>query len=162
MSERTIQSDMWDDDENTSAEPTPHQPLTREEAQALMARERGVSPWTVLCAQAAAGLVVAAVAELLTGRGAVFWSALYGAAVVVLPGALLAHGITGRRGGAAPSVNAIRFLGWEFAKIGLAVAMLVLANWIVVPLSWPAMLVALVVCMKMYWLALLWRRRQHC
>jgi ATP synthase protein I len=26
------------------------------------------------------------------------------------------------------------------------------------PLSWPALLVGLVVCLKMYWVALLWRR----
>ena len=29
---------------------------------------------------------------------------------------------------------------------------------IVQPLSWPALLVSLVVCLKMYWVALLWRR----
>jgi len=27
------------------------------------------------------------------------------------------------------------------------------------PLSWPALLVALVLCIKVYWLALLWRGR---
>jgi len=36
--------------------------------------------------------------------------------------------------------------------------MLVLAPQIVQPLSWPALLTTLVLCMKMYWLALLWRR----
>jgi ATP synthase protein I len=27
------------------------------------------------------------------------------------------------------------------------------------PLSWPALLVAMVLCMKVYWFALLWRGR---
>ena len=48
---------------------------------------------------------------------------------------------------------------WEMVKIGFSVPMLVLAPKIVQPLSWPALLVALVLCMKVYWLALLWRRR---
>ena len=37
--------------------------------------------------------------------------------------------------------------------------MLVVAGKIVQPLVWPALLVGLVVCMKVYWVALLWRRR---
>lgn len=41
----------------------------------------------------------------------------------------------------------------------LAVAMLALAPRIVVPLSWPALLIGMVMCLKVYWLALLWRRR---
>jgi ATP synthase protein I len=47
---------------------------------------------------------------------------------------------------------------WEMVKIGVSVLMLVLAPKIVQPLSWPALLVALVLCMQVYLLALLWRR----
>jgi ATP synthase protein I len=36
--------------------------------------------------------------------------------------------------------------------------MLMLANRIVQHLSWPALLVSLVICMKVYWVALSWRR----
>jgi ATP synthase protein I len=43
-------------------------------------------------------------------------------------------------------------------KIAVSVVMLMLANRIVQHLSWPALLVSLVVCMKVYWLALMWRR----
>jgi ATP synthase protein I len=39
------------------------------------------------------------------------------------------------------------------------VAMLALAPRFVQPLSWPALLAAMVLCMKVYWLALLWRGR---
>jgi ATP synthase protein I len=158
MSDREIRSDPWADDENSSAEPTPYRRLTREEAQALVAREKGVSPWWVLTAQAAVGLVLAALAGLVTGQGAVFWSALYGAGVVVLPGALMARGMTSRLSSASPGVSAVSFMGWEFVKIGVSVALLMLAYRIVVPLSWPALLAGLVVCIKVYWVALLWRR----
>jgi ATP synthase protein I len=44
-------------------------------------------------------------------------------------------------------------------KIAVSVVMLILATRIVQHLSWPALLVGLVVCMKVYWLALLWRGR---
>jgi ATP synthase protein I len=48
---------------------------------------------------------------------------------------------------------------WELLKILVSVVMLVLAPKLVQSLSWPALLVALVVCIKVYWLALLWRGR---
>jgi ATP synthase protein I len=48
---------------------------------------------------------------------------------------------------------------WEMVKIGVAVALLAAAPRVVQGLSWPALLVAMVVCMKVNWLALLWRRR---
>jgi ATP synthase protein I len=38
--------------------------------------------------------------------------------------------------------------------------MLALAPKLVQPLSWPALLVGLVLCMKVYWLALSWRGRK--
>ena len=88
------------------------------------------------------------------------WSALYGAAVVVVPGALMARGMTSRLSSMSPGASAVSFMLWEMVKIGVSVAMLVLAPRIVQPLSWPALLVGLVVCMKVYWVALLWRRRR--
>ena len=54
--------------------------------------------------------------------------------------------------------GAMAFMLWEMVKIGVSVAMLALAPRLVPALSWPALLVGLVVCMKVYWLALLWRR----
>ena len=43
---------------------------------------------------------------------------------------------------------------WECVKIAVSVALLMLAARIVQPLSWPALLVGLVVCIKVYWVAL--------
>jgi ATP synthase protein I len=45
-------------------------------------------------------------------------------------------------------------------KIGVAIAMLVIAAKVVPGLSWPALLVTMVVCIKVNWVALLWRGRR--
>jgi len=113
----------------------------------------------VLGAQAAVGAVVALLAALLTGSQAVGWSSLYGAATVVIPGALMARGMTSRLSSVSPGVSAVSFMLWEMLKIAASIAMLMLAPKIVQNLSWPALLVGLVLCMKVYWLALLWRGR---
>ena len=88
------------------------------------------------------------------------WSVLYGAATVVVPGALMARGMTSRLTSMAPGVSAVSFMLWEFGKIGVSVAMLALAPKLVPGLSWPALLVALIVCIKVYWVALSWRGRK--
>ena len=139
----------------------PCKSLTREEARALLASSsHSVSPWRVIAVQAAVGAVVALVAGLLTARWGVFWSALYGAGVVVVPGALMARGMTSALTSVSPGASAVSFMLWEFVKIGVSVVLLVLATRIVQPLSWPALLVSLVLCIKVYWVALAWRRRR--
>jgi ATP synthase protein I len=104
-------------------------------------------------------VAVALLALLLTGRQEVGWSALYGAATVVVPGALMARGMTSRLSSMNAGASAVSFMLWEAVKIAVSVAMLMLAPKLVQSLSWPALLVALVLCMKVYWLALLWRGR---
>ena len=132
--------------------------LTHEEAQRVKAGIPQVSPWRVVAAQAAAGLVCWAVTWLLTRSGGAAWSSLYGAAAVVVPSALLARGMT--RGTRSPVAAAAGFLFWEMLKIGVAIAMLVIAARVVPGLSWPALLITMVVCMKVNWVALLWRPRR--
>jgi ATP synthase protein I len=131
--------------------------LTREEAAALRAKNPVVSPWRIVAAQAVAGLLCALVVAVFTQRLAPIGSALYGAAVVVIPSAVLARGLA--RGAGGPAAVAASFLFWELVKIALAVAMLVAAARFAPELSWPALLVTMVVCMKLGWLALLQRRR---
>lgn len=140
------------------AEPEVFKALTREEAQALRASIPQVSPWRVVAGQVAAGVLCSLLAWLVTQRGPVAWSALYGAAAVVVPGALLARGMT-RNSRPDPGAAVFGFVFWELVKIGVAVAMLVAAPRVVPELSWPALLVAMVVCVKVNWWALLWRRR---
>ena len=154
MPEKRIRSGAWDDE----AEEAAFQPLTRAEAQALRDRHPQVPVWWVVAAQAVVGGVVALVAVLVSGDASVFGSALYGAAVVVVPGALMARGMSSRLSSVSPGASAVSFMLWEMVKIAVSVLMLALAPKIVQPLSWPALLASLVVCLNVYLLALLWRR----
>jgi ATP synthase protein I len=151
------EADGRDSDWGVPAEP-PAPPLTREQAQALTARHPRISPWRVITVQVLVALSLAVVAWLWSGRREVVASLLYGGATVVVPGMLMARGLTSRLATATPGSGAMAFMLWEMVKIGVSVAMLVLANRIVQPLSWPALLVGLVVCLKVYWVALAWRR----
>lgn len=156
MSDRPSRSDAWNTEEGGVGS-APFKVWTRQEAQALRALEPPVSPWRVVGAQAVVGVVVAAVVWAITGELPAGLSALYGAAVVVVPAGLMARGMTSRLSSMSPGSSAVSFMLWEMMKIGVSVAMLMLAPKFVQPLSWPALLVALVLCIKVYWLALLWR-----
>jgi ATP synthase protein I len=158
--ERTLRSHAWDDDTDDFGAAA-IKPLTREQARALVADDpHSVSPWRVIAVQAAVGVLVALLSGLVSAKWNVFWSALYGAGVVVVPGALMARGMTSALSRMSPGASAVSFMSWEFVKIGVSVVLLVLATRIVQPLSWPALLVAAAVCIKVYWLALAWRRRR--
>ena len=141
------------------ADERPFKRLTRAEAEALRARQPVLSPWRVVAAQAGLGAVIAAVAWLVSGSLEVAVSALYGALVVVIPAALMARGTTSRLSRLSVATSAFSVLLWSMVKIGTSVLMLVLAPRVVQGLSWPALLIALVLCMQIYWLALLWRGR---
>ena len=140
----------------------PFKTLTHEEAAVLRAKIPPLSPWRVVAAQTAAGLVCGAIIWGFTQRSGAVWSALYGAAIVVIPGALLARGMTRSARGASANPGALMFgfMLWEAIKMCVAVAMLVAAAKVVPDLSWPALLVAMVVCIKVNWVALLWRSRR--
>jgi ATP synthase protein I len=144
-------------DTDAGQDEPPFQPLTPQEAQAWKARNPWVSPWRIVAAQAALGLVCALVVWWITRRDSAAWSALYGMGVVVLPGSLLARGMAKRTSN--PAAAAAGFMFWEMVKIAVAVTMLVVAVKVVPDLSWPALLVTMVVCMKMGWLVLLCKRR---
>lgn len=138
---------------------------SRQEAEAWRRENPPLSPWRVVAVQAVAGLACSAITMGLTQRSEAAWSALYGAAVVVVPTALLARGMTRdlsavKSAQGAAGVAVFSFMLWEMVKIGVAVAMLAAAPRVVADLSWPALLVAMIVCVKMNWLALLWRRRR--
>lgn len=139
-------------------EPEDVKPWSAAQAAAWRRSHPSVSPWKVVAAQWLAGLVCGGVAWCLSGSGTVTASALYGAAAVVVPSALLARGMT--RGAGSPVAAAAGFMFWEMLKMGVALAMLVIAPKVVPHLSWPAMLATMVVCIKVNWLALLWRGRR--
>ncbi len=141
----------FDDDADQLA----YKPMTRAEAEAFRRDHPVLSPWRVIAAQLALGAVAVAVAWLLADAiGAI--SAAYGAAVVVVPGALMARGATSRLSSVSPLVSAVSMLWWGFVKMALSVAMLVFAARIVPGVVWPALLASMVLCMLSYWFALLW------
>jgi ATP synthase protein I len=143
----------WDEEDN----PQDFKPLTPLEAQQLRNTLGHTSVWRVVAAQAVVGVLCTAAFGFFSQQASMAWSALYGAAAVVLPSCLLARGMT--RGTSTPVAAAMGFMFWEMLKIGVAIAMLVIAAKVVPRLSWPALLLTMVVCMKVNWLALLWRGR---
>jgi ATP synthase protein I len=83
-------------------------------------------------------------------------SALYGAVVVVVPNALMARGVFGRRAGR--SVGGL--LVWEILKLCLSGALLVLAPVVLRPIDWAALLVTMVLCLKSIAVALFIQQRR--
>ena len=117
----------WNEEDEAQA--STFKALTREQAQALRAKDPPLSPWRVIVLQ-------------------------------LVPGALMARGMTSRLSSVSPGASAVSVLLWSSVKILVSVAMLVVANRVVQPLVWPALLIGLVLCMKIYVVALLWRQRR--
>jgi ATP synthase protein I len=140
-------------------EEPPFKPLTADQARRLREQNPPVSPWWVVAGQALVGLVVALAAWALTGRQNVGWSAGYGALAVVIPAAIFARGLTGRFSSLNAGAAAVGFMLWEMVKIASSIALMAAAPRLVPELSWPALLVGLVLTMKVYWIALLYRPR---
>ena len=163
MTDRPIQHNgrnaLWDDGADGVANAS-FKSLSREEVAVLRAQEPPVSPWRVVVAQAAVGVVAALIGWAVTGLAHVGWSLLYGAAAVVVPGALMVRGITRPVARASAGAGMASFFVWETVKVGLSVAMLVSAPALLQPVSWPALLAGLVLCLKCYGVALLWRGRK--
>ena len=131
-----------------------HRPLSKSEAEILRQKNPSFSPWVVLVGQTAAGLLTAVACGAVTGRSSLGWSVLYGAMAIVVPSAIFARGLLSRVTSMNPSAAVTGFFLWEMVKIGLVLAMLFAAPKLVTNLSWPAMLIGLVVTMKAVWLVL--------
>lgn len=149
----------WDDDsQGDAADEAAFKALTREEAQALRAKNPPLSPWRVVAAQAVAGVLCAALWWLFTQEGGKAWSALFGAIAVVVPNALMAWGTTRRPVGHAGAAL-LSMMFWELIKILLVIAILVAVAKTASDLSWPALLLTMIVSLKVNWLVLLTRGR---
>jgi ATP synthase protein I len=132
----------------------PVSPLSAEEARRVREQNPPVSPWWVVVGQAGVGVVAALLAWAFTGKQNVGWSVAYGALAVLVPAAVFARGLTGRFSSVNAGTAAVGFLLWEMVKVALTFAMLVAAPRLVAGLSWPALLIGLVLAMKVYWVAL--------
>lgn len=134
------------------------EPLTAEQVAELCKHQPLLSVWRVVGAQVVLGLLVATLVWFVSGQMAAVYSAVYGALAVIVPAALFARGLTSRVASANVGTAVFGFFLWEMVKIGLTVAMLFAAPRLVNDLSWPAMLAGLVVTMKVYWVALGFRK----
>lgn len=141
------------------AEVSDFKPLTAEQAQRLREQHPESSPWWVIAAQVAAGLLAAGIAWAWARQPSAAGSAFYGALAVTLPAALFLKAT--RRGTQQLSQSAVmlRFFVWELIKIVLTVALLAAAPWLIGDLHWLALVAGVVVALKMYWVALLVRPR---
>jgi ATP synthase protein I len=133
-------------------------PLTRIQAQALVAAHPAVSPWWVVAGQMLVGMLAVLVAWVVFGEVSAK-SVACGALAVVIPAALFARGLTSQFAKANPGAAVVSFFVWELVKIVVTVGVLLVAHRLVKDLSWPAMLVGLVVTLKVYWLALAFKRK---
>ena len=147
-------TDSWQDDAERCERP----PLTREQAQQLLAAKPGVSVWRVVGLQLVLGALVAAGAAGLAGATAAI-SALYGALIVMLPAALFATGMQRWLINLKPAFALFGFAFGELLKIALTVVLLLLAPRLLPTLNWPALLVGLAAVLQAYWIALLLRGR---
>lgn len=144
------------DDES---ENPPVKALTRAEAQAFRLSRPQLSPWRVVAAQVVVGGVLGSVAWLVWGRSDFTQSVLYGVFVAVLPGALMARGMTSRLTGLSVASSAAGVMVWSLVKISVSICALLLAPKLIQPLNWPCLLASMALCMQVYWVALLWRGR---
>jgi len=146
-------------EQEIDAEDSDFKPLTAEQAQQLREANPEPSPWWVVVAQVVVGVLAAGIAWMWTGRPGAGMSALYGAMAVAIPAALFVRGAM--RGSQAGSQSAAmqRFFVWELIKLGLTVAFLAAAPWVVGNLNWLALLAGVVAAIKMYWVALVVRPR---
>jgi ATP synthase protein I len=131
-------------------------PMTAQEAKAWRASQPTLSVWKVVGVQLMLALVLALSASWIWGRSSVAFSLMYGAFAVVLPSALFARGMTSRLASVNAVSAAMSFAVWQGVKMVLTVLLLVLAPKVLNEVSWPALLVGLLLTMKVYWLALAW------
>jgi len=141
----------WDDED-----PLPRR-LSAQEAEAFRNQRSAPSPWRVVLVQIETGAVISLLFGLVSGLPAL-WSALFGAATAIVPGALMARGATRMADVKSPMATALSLLGWESAKIICSVAMLVLGL-LRLHLQGGPLLVTLGGCLVVYWVALAWRSR---
>ncbi len=109
----------------------------------------------VVLLQGIAALSVTLVAWALGGTAAA-WSALAGGAACVVPNGLFALRLAAAARRPQGTSAATFFVG-EFLKVASTVALLALVAWAYQDLVWLAMIAAVIVTLKSYFIALIWR-----
>jgi ATP synthase protein I len=109
----------------------------------------------VVLLQGIAALLVALVAGVIGGAAAA-WSALAGGAACVVPNGLFALRLAAAARRPQGAGVATFFVG-EFLKVASTVALLLFVIWAYRDLVWLAMIAAVIVTLKSYFIALIWR-----
>jgi ATP synthase protein I len=135
--------------------------MTPGEAQKFRQENPGLSPWSVVVGQSVVGVMLAGLAWLLTQQREIAVSVACGALATTLPAAVFARGLMGRFASLSIASAVTSFFLWELVKIVMTVTIMLTAHRWVSDLNWPAMLVGLVVTMKVYWLASLFRGKRQ-
>jgi ATP synthase protein I len=147
----------WDEERDVSQE---YVTLSADEARSWRKRHTQINIWNVLGIQAIVGLgatFLSYLVQICVGLHQVWSSTLYGALVVLLPGALFARGLGSKFGSASVGASVLKFFVWESVKIAFSIAMLMSANrWMGGELSWPALLFGLIVTFKGFWGFVVW------
>lgn len=131
-------------------------PWSAEQAQQWRAAHPPLSPWPVVGVQAAAGVLVVAVAWLVWGgQPPLIWSAAYGALAAWLPAVLFARMVARRMRRQTNAASALlALMVGEGIKIALTVALLLAAPQVLAQVHWLALLAGFVVTIKAAWVAL--------
>jgi ATP synthase protein I len=125
---------------------------SRADAAELRKTQPAISPWRVVLWMLMAAVGIGAI-SLIAFDVPTALSAAYGSLAVSLPAALLARGMTSPLSSMNAVSSVLAFMLWEMVKIGLSISMLVLAPSLIVDLSWPAMLIGLILTMHVYFVA---------
>lgn len=145
--------------EENGDEESEFKPLTAEQAARWRSSQVKLSVWRVVMVQWIAAVVMTAVIYFGFRQAVWAWSVLYGGLAAGLPSAVMAYGLTSSRlarmlSGFAQTALAGFFL-WEAVKVLLTMVLLGLAPLLMREISWPALVVGLVVVLKVHWLAFL-------
>jgi ATP synthase protein I len=138
-------------EEDQSEDPVFHR-YSRQEAEQLRKTSPQVSPWRVVLWMLIACAVIG-LASWLLFDAQIALSATYGSLVVAIPAAVLARGMTSPLSRMNLASGALAFMLWEMVKIGLSIGMMMLAPSLLPGLSWPALLIGLILTMKVYFVA---------
>jgi ATP synthase protein I len=143
-------------DEATDASDADFKPMSADEAREWRAAQPPMSPWPVVWVQAAAGLVVVALAWAVSaGKMPVTQSTAYGALAAWLPAVLFARLVARRMRLQANAGSALMALMvGEGIKVVLTVALLLAAPKVLTQVHWLALLAGFVMTIKAAWVAL--------
>ena len=134
--------------------------MTAGQAQKFRQESPILSPWSVVVGQILVGVTSACLAWLLTQQREIAVSVGCGALAVTLPAAVFARGLMGRFASLGIANAVTSFFLWELVKIVMTVTIMLIAHRWVSDLNWPAMLGGLVVTIKVYWLASLFKGKR--